>query len=211
MLKFLPKDVSFFELLEASASRSREAVNELQRLVAGDPTAREVLRERRKAEHRREGPTYALVDKLNATFLTPLDREDLHDLAFRLDDILDAILLAADRVTLYRIDAFAGHVPQLLGLLEASHAPLHAGLEALRSPSTHAVALEQARVLHGLGIEADELHHAALEALYAIPMESPALVLEAVKLKEIYDQLKRALDAAEDVADIIHGIVVKNA
>ncbi|MEB3328527.1 MAG: DUF47 family protein [Candidatus Sericytochromatia bacterium] len=211
MLKFLPKDVTFFELLEASAARAEAAIEELQRLVGGDAAAATALRERRRAEHRREGPTYTLIDKLNGTFLTPLDREDLHDLAFRLDDILDAILIAADRVTLYRIDAYAGSVPQLLGLLQATQAPLQAGLAALRSPQTHSVALEQARVLHGLGLQADELHHEALAQLYAIPMESPQLVLEAIKLKEIYDQLKRALDAAEDVADILHGIVIKNA
>ncbi|MEB3198234.1 MAG: DUF47 family protein [Candidatus Sericytochromatia bacterium] len=211
MLKFLPKDLSFFELLEASAARIYDATCELQRFVAGDAAAGEALRERRRAEHRREGPTYALIDKLNGTFLTPLDREDLHDLAFRLDDILDAVLISADRVTLYRIEAYAGHVPAMLALLMGTQGPLQAGLVALRSPQTHALALEQARVLHGLGLEGDDLHHQALAALYAIPMEGPQLVLEAIKLKEIYDQLKRALDAAEDVADILHAIVVKNA
>lgn len=211
MLKYLPKDTTFFDLLDASAARLSTTLTEVQQYTQGHREVEQALRERRKAEHRREGPTYQLIDKLNGTFLTPLDREDLHELAFRLDDILDALLLAADKISLYRIDAYAGHVPLFLELLSDVQVPLQRSLKALRSPDTYREGLAEADVLHGLGVRGDELHHEALANLYKIPLESPQMVLEVIKLKEIYDQLKRALDATEDVADTVHGIVVKNA
>jgi uncharacterized protein Yka (UPF0111/DUF47 family) len=85
------------------------------------------------------------------------------------------------------------------------------GVGRLRKPKELKEALDTARKIHRIGNDADQRLHGALEALFAAPVETPADVLETIKTKEVYETLKKAIDRCEDVADLIHGVVVKNA
>lgn len=211
MMKLIPPNTTFFDLLEASARRARDAARQLEKLVKEEPGAWEAFVEMRALGHTDEGITHQLIDKLNKTFVTPLDREDIHDLAFKLDGITGAILVAADRIRVYRTGRRETHAPQLLGLLLLACEEVCNGVGRLRKPKELKEALDTARKIHRLGNDADQRLLGALEALFGTPVETPADVLETIKTKEVYESLKKAIDRCEDVADLIHGVVVKNA
>jgi hypothetical protein len=210
-MKLIPQNPTFFDLLEASARRALDAARLLDRLVKEEPGVWEKFVEMRALGHTDEGITHQLIDKLNKTFVTPLDREDIHDLAFKLDGITGAILIAADRISVYRTAQRETHAPVLLGLLVLACEEVCTGVARLRKPKELKEALETARKIHRIGNDGDLRLHAALETLFGTPVETPADVLETIKTKEVYETLKKAIDRCEDVADLIHGVVVKNA
>lgn len=211
MMRLIPRNPTFFDLLEASARRVGEAARLLERLVAGEAGVWARFVEMRAQGHTDEGVTHQLIDKLNRTFVTPLDREDLHDLAFRLDAITSAVLIAADRVSVYETAQRPAHTPELLKLLVAACDEVAAAIGKLRRPKELKEALGTCRAIHRLGNDADVALHEALKALFAAPVETPRDVLETIKTKEVYEVLKKAIDRCEDVADLVHGVVVKYA
>ena len=211
MLKLIPQDLSFFDLLEASARRAVEAARLLERLLAEEAGAWDRVAELRALGRSDEGITHQLIDKLNRTFVTPLDREDIHDLAFKLDAVTGAILIAADRASVYGTARQAPHVPPLMQLLLGVTEEARTAVGRLRRPKELKEALGTCRAIHRLGHDADVTLHDALLALFAREVATPADVLETIKTKELYESLKKAIDRCEDVADLVHGVVVKNA
>ncbi|MDB5100629.1 MAG: phosphate transport regulator [Cyanobacteria bacterium RYN_339] len=210
-MKLIPQNPTFFDLLEASARRALDAARLLERLVKEEPGVWDKFVEMRAQGRTDEGITHQLIDKLNKTFVTPLDREDIHDLAFKLDAVTGAIVVAADRVSVYHTGRRETQAPALLALLVAACEEVCTGVGRMRKPKELKEALETARKIHRLGNDADLRLHAALEALFAEPVLTPADVLETIKTKEVYETLKKAIDRCEEVADLIHGVVVKNA
>jgi uncharacterized protein Yka (UPF0111/DUF47 family) len=210
-MKLIPQNPTFFDLLEASARRALDAARLLERLVKEEAGVWEQFVEMRALGHTDEGITHQLIDKLNKTFVTPLDREDIHDLAFKLDGVTGAILVAADRIRVYHTGRRETHAPGLMSLLVQAAEEVCTGVGRLRKPKELKEALDTARKIHRIGNDADQRLHGALEALFAAPVETPADVLETIKTKEVYETLKKAIDRCEDVADLIHGVVVKNA
>ena len=211
MMKLIPRNMTFFDLLELSARRALEAARLLEPLVRGEPDAWAYFVALRAQGHTNEGATHHLIDKLNRTFVTPLDREDIHDLAFKLDAVTGSVLVAADRIAIYGTAERPRHVPELVTLLIAACIEVVSAVGRLRKPKELRDALQTCRAIHRLGNDADVALHAALVALFAEPVTLPADVLETIKTKEVYESLKKAIDRCEDVADLVHGVVVKNA
>jgi uncharacterized protein Yka (UPF0111/DUF47 family) len=210
MLRFIPKDTTFFDLLDASAERALEAATSLEeassaaRIGTARLDALQVFR-------RQEGsPTRAIVDHLNRTFVTPIDREDIHALALKLDDIIDAVVTAGDRLHLYRLEARPSGVSDLMGLLREGCGQVRDGVRNLRVNALDDQ-LALCHRVHDLGNRADLAMHSALDALFNQPVSTPADVLAIIKVKEVYDYLKRAIDSCEGLADQLHAIAVKNA
>lgn len=211
MMKLLPQNMTFFDLLEASSRRVLDSARLLDRLVRGDREAWERCQALRAQGHTDEGVTHQLIDKLNRTFVTPLDREDIHDLAFKLDAITGAILNAAARVSAYRFKDEPTQVLTLMKILLAACEDVVSAVSKLRKPKDLKEALTVCRSIHRLGNDADVALHAALDALFSSPVEAPADVLAAMLAKDVYEVLKKAIDRCEDVADLVHGVAVKNA
>ncbi len=208
--RLTPHERGFYPLFTRAAENIVAAAEELTKLVAAEPSGRPVLAARVKdLEHTGDDLTHEIMVKLNSVFVTPFDREDIYRLASSLDDVLDAIEEAADRIVLYRLDALpAGISVQADVLLRAARATASAmpGLEKLDSLREYWVPV------NSLEDEGDEAYRELLRDLLAPTNDaSPLDVLTVLKIKEIVETLEEAADAFETVANTVESIAVKEA
>ncbi|MCE3555266.1 DUF47 family protein [Pseudonocardia sp. RS11V-5] len=209
--RLTPHERGFYPLFTRAAENIVVAANELNALVRAPSDERAAIAKRVKdAENAGDEVTHEILVKLNSVFVTPFDREDIYRLAGSLDDVVDAIEEAADRIVLYRLERLpAGIAMQVDVLCRAAAATAEAmprleRMSQLRDYWIHVNSLED---------EADEAYHAVLAGLLT-PDEAitdPAAVLEIIKLKEVVDTLEEAADAFETVANTVESIAVKEA
>lgn len=203
-VRFLPKDEGFFTLFDQLSSRLNAAATHLQALVA-DPSQRESLTVKIKAEeHAADALTYEVLQRIDRSFVTPLDREDIHLLTNRLDNVVDLIDGTARRVTMYRIDESRPAANELTRVLRAAAETITEGVKHIRKPQeVHRVA----RRVKELEEEADQIYSQAISELF----DGRPDPLEVIKWKEIYDNLEHAVDECEDVANVLESISLKNS
>ena len=145
-----------------------------------------------------------VLKRLHRTFVTPIDREDIHALAMALDDVADAIDDAAGLLKLYHIEALRDGVRELARIITAQTEQVLAAMRALRHTTGVSPATSE---INRLEHEADLVHRRAVEALFANERDPIAVI----KWKEIFDYLEAATDRAEDIANVLDGVVVKHA
>ncbi|MBK7596557.1 MAG: DUF47 domain-containing protein [Gemmatimonadetes bacterium] len=205
-IRLLPRDERFFELFTKLATTTVEASRRLIELFTEQGEARWAAVELIKAlEHEADETTHAIVTRLDRSFITPFDREDIHELASRLDDVIDRIDSVARRSRIFRID----EVPE--GALLLSEVVHRAAVEVLRAvealekgpPST---VLAACRDIKRLEEEGDALYHEWLGRLFE-PGADPLMV---IKWKELYDTLEKTLDSAEDAANVLESVTIKH-
>jgi predicted phosphate transport protein (TIGR00153 family) len=155
-------------------------------------------------EHACDGRTRSIIDRLNRTFVTPLDREDIHALAISLDDVMDAIDAAAAVIRLYKITEIRPHARRLAEIICDSCDRIVEALSILEKQSQGV--LELAARVNQLEREADRVHQDAIVALFD-EEQNPIAV---IKWKEIFDFLEAATDRCEDVGNLLEGVVVKH-
>ncbi|HEY9857303.1 MAG TPA: DUF47 family protein [Stenomitos sp.] len=211
MISLIPREETFFDLLEASAKNVIDTARLLRDMVEDYRNLPERFQKIRETEHAGDRITHQIMDKLNRTFITPIDREDIHSLAFALDDIVDSIELVADRFLLYKIEKPTSMTLSLVRILVRCCEEIHAAMGLLRHPKRMKEILDHTIEINRLENEGDQLSRAALEKLFDDPGETPHAILEIIKWKELYDVLEEAIDFTEDVADRLHGVVIKNA
>jgi len=205
-LRFIPREERFFELFDEQARNIVKAADLLVSLV-GEPTRAAALRDEiEEVEHEGDITTHEIADRLNRTFVTPFDHEDIHALAGRLDDVLDNIEATADRMFLYEAGP-AG--PEMIGLVEVlaeTAKALEKAIEGMKDIGRNARRiLDYCIEIHRLENIGDEESRLALAKLF-----KGSDALHALKWKEIYDHVEEAVDKCEDVASIVEGIVVKH-
>ena len=207
MFKLIPREESFFDLLSASAKNALASARLLRDLVEDYRDVPGRLQKLTDAEHAGDHVTHQILEKLNKTFVTPLDREDIHALTIDLDDIVDSIELVADRLLLYQIERPTELMISMVRLLERCCEQIDQAVPLLRHSKRLREILPHSIEINRLENEADKLNRAALSSLF----ENPQDVLYVIKWKEVYDTLEQAIDTTENVADLLHGIVIKNA
>lgn len=207
MFRLIPREESFFDLLEVSAKNVLSGARLLRDLVEDYRDVPGRFQKLTDAEHAGDHVTHQILEKLNKTFVTPLDREDIHALTIDLDDIIDSIELVADRLLLYRIERPTDLMISMVRLLERCCEQIDQAIPLLRNPRRMKEILAHSIEINRLENEADKLNRTALSSLFDHPRD----VLEVIKWKEVYDTLESAIDMTEDVADQLHGIVLKNA
>jgi predicted phosphate transport protein (TIGR00153 family) len=208
--RLTPHERGFYPLFTRAAENIVRAADELATLVATPPAERAAFAERvKEAEHAGDEVTHEILVKLNSTFVTPFDREDIYRLTSSLDDVIDAMEDAADRIVLYRIGALPAGVQTQVDVLQraakatAAAMPQLATMAKLREYWVHVNALEE---------EGDVAYRALLEQLLCPSGEvDPAGVLTILKLKEVIDTLEEAVDAFETVANTVESIAVKES
>jgi predicted phosphate transport protein (TIGR00153 family) len=208
--RLTPHERGFYPLFTRAAQNIVVAADLLADLVAAETPARPALAAKVKdTEHDGDSVTHEILVKLNSTFVTPFDREDIYRLASSLDDVLDAIEEAADRVVLYRLDVLPpGIAAQCEVLCRAAAATAEAmpkleKVEQLQSYWIHVNSLEN---------EADDVYRALLGDLLAPPDDAPPSdVLTVLKVKEVVEVLEQAADAFETVANTVESIAVKES
>ena len=202
--RLIPREERFFDDFVAMAEQIRVGARLLEEMLAPDHPVWDKADEIKEVEHKCDFLTHEVMQRLNRTFVTPFDREDIHALARSLDDVMDAIDASAAFVRLYRIDRVRPDARELARIVMASVEQVHRamqGLERLRGVTDPSVEINR------LENEADRTHQAAVSRLFA--EENDPLTI--MKWKEILDFLEDATDRCEDVANVIEGVFVKHA
>ncbi len=155
-------------------------------------------------EHKGDDMTHGILTKLNQTFITPFDREDIYRLASSLDDVLDFVYAAGVRLTMYKITSAPSAAYKLADLIVSQAEQLSQALSKLEKKNEHV--LENCVEINRLENEADQIARAAIAALFDKERDPISLI----KLKELYEVLETATDKAEDAANVLEGVVLKS-
>lgn len=203
-MRLIPHEPRFFELFAELSSYLTEGAN-LLRNILEDPRDLDMKVEQVQAiEHKGDRATHAIITKLNQTFITPFDREDIHRLASSLDDVLDFTNLAATRLAMYRITQPPPAAAELAGLIVLQSEELARGVSVLEKNGDVTKYCEEVNRLED---EADHVGRRAIAQLF----ESEKDPIQLIKLKELYEVLEVATDKAEDAANVLETIFLKNA
>lgn len=203
--RLTPQDTSFFSLFATSAGLLVEATHELMKFLEVEPSGRKQIAERlRELEHAADDATHELIKKVNSSFITPFDREDIHGLAASLDDCMDLIEETADLIVLYRLgdlpDGLAQQFEILARMAEVT-AEAMPRLRSLKDLSSYWIEINR------LENQADDLHR----TMMADQFNNATDAVYLIKIKDIIDGFEDAADAFEKVAHLIEGIAVKES
>lgn len=204
MSKLFKKDEKFFKIFGQMTVHILEAAELLGNMVR-NPTAdlAPLASKIKDLEHKGDELTHRVIDELNKTFITPIDREDIHDLSAALDDVLDLIDSTAIRIVLFRITEPIRSVPEMCAVLLSQTMEIGAAVSNLQD-NDHVV--ERCIEINRLENDADRLFQSAIAALFE-EVKDP---IDVIKRKEIIETLEAATDKAEDVANVLESIIVKN-
>jgi predicted phosphate transport protein (TIGR00153 family) len=204
LLSLVPRDRVFFDLFREAGQNTLRAARLLQEMLGTWPEGASLAREILLAEQEGDRITHDIVRRLNETFVTPLDREDIYGLATQVDDIVDYIEEAADFLGLYKIEAPMEQAQALADVLVASCEQLDGALSKLRGFKD----LEHYWIeIHRLENDGDRISRDAVASLFADGID-PMVV---IRWKDIFAVLERAIDATETAAHILEGVVIKNS
>jgi predicted phosphate transport protein (TIGR00153 family) len=203
--RLTPQDTSFYDLFARSANHLVDGSALLTQLVGADAGAREVLAKRmRDSEHAADESTHELLRKVNSSFITPFDREDIYLLASNLDDCMDEMEAAADLIVLYQIGTLPSGVSTQVEVLVRMSELTAEAMPRLRSMRDLA---EYWIEINRLENQADQVYRRLLAELFNGDLKATAIM----KLKEVIDVLEAAADAFEKVAHTVEGIAVKES
>ncbi len=201
---FAPRDRVYFELFEESGRNVLRSAELLDELLRGYPDSKALAREIRDLEHNGDRITHEIIDRLNHSFVTPIDREDILALASALDDIVDYIEEVADYLGLYKIEAPMQQAIELAAVLKQTSIHVAEAIPQLRGfndISEHTVEINR------LENDGDRITREAVASLFDGGID-PMVV---IRWKDLFERLEEAIDAAEHVAHILEGIVIKNS
>ncbi len=201
---FAPKEREFFNLFEEASRNILKSAESLDKMMSTYPDEAELAREILICEQDGDRITHDIHRRLNQTFVTPIDREDIYELAGALDDIVDWIEETADFLGLYQIEAPMQQAQALSAVLVKSARQVNEAMPRLRSfKDIHQYTVE----INSLENEGDQLHREALAALFKGGIDP----MTVIRWKDIYQRLENAIDATEKVAHILENIVIKNS
>ncbi len=202
------QDPVFYDLLEAQADAAHRAAQSFAALVADFGQAESYAHALKKIEAEADELTHELVNKADAKFVTPLDKEDMHHLSESLDSITDHLEAAGARVGLYQLTQVRPDLPPMAAILVRTTEATRTAVGILRHLKDHKSLEEVFVTVHALENESDQAYRAALGLLFNEPN---ADALYVMKWKELYDRVELTVDECENVADILESLVVKYA
>jgi uncharacterized protein len=203
-LSLLPRDRTFFDLFIEAGENTVKASRLLDQMMATWPDSGDLSKQVVDAEQEGDRITHAIIKRLNSTFVTPIDREDIYGLATQMDDIVDYTEEAADFLGLYKIEAPMSQAQELTKVLVAACEQLAAGLDHLRDFKD----LDKYWIeIHRLENDGDRISRDAVASLFSNGID-PMVV---IRWKDMFAVLENAIDATETAAQILEGIVIKNS
>ena len=204
MVRLIPRETKFFEIFENMASNVTEGARVLHQILQTFENVEAGVQRIKEIEHRGDDMTHAVMTKLNQTFITPFDREDIHRLASSLDDVLDFVNAAGQRLVLYKIRRATSPAAELAGLIVRQSEELTKAVSLLEK-NKHV--LEHCVEINRLEDEADRVCRQAIANLFDDEKDP----IELIKMKELYEVLEMATDKAEDAANVLEAVVLKSA
>jgi predicted phosphate transport protein (TIGR00153 family) len=200
-LRLMPRDVKFFDLLQAESENLSAAARELRGLLDSFDDLDARIARIQELEHTGDEIGERISERLEEAFITPIDREDIHELSRRMDDVVDRIQETAEAMRLYDVKAPTAEAQRLAAILEEQAIEIAAAMSKLESMKGHS----DLRRVHELENEADGLSRAAIGRLFRESVDP----LEVIKWRDIYGSLEESIDAAEDVAEIMQRVIHK--
>lgn len=203
MVQLIPKDTSFFRMFSAMSENLIAGARTLTDLFADYRDVEWKIDSIRKIEREGDELTHAILTKLNQTFITPFDREDIYQLASQLDDVLDFIHTATTRILMYRITAPPPAAGELAKIILMQSEELQKAVSLMQKNGN---ILAHCVEINRLENEADNVAQQAIASLFEHEKDPITLI----KIKELIEFLERATDKAEDVANVLESVVLKN-
>jgi predicted phosphate transport protein (TIGR00153 family) len=203
-MRLIPKDTKFFQLFAELSTAMNEGARLLQSILQDPRDLERRVDEVQAIEHRGDKATHAIITKLNQTFITPFDREDIHRLASSLDDVLDFVNAAATRLVMYKILQPPATSAELAGIIVLQTEELARGVSMLEKNNG---VLQHCDEVNRLEDQADHVSRKAIAGLFELEKDP----IQLIKMKELYGVLETATDKAEDAANVLEAIVLKSA
>jgi hypothetical protein len=202
-MRLIPRETKFFDLFAELSACLNEGAKLLRSILAEPRDLALRVEQVQAIEHKGDRATYAIITKLNQTFITPFDREDIHRLASSLDDVLDLMNAAAVRLVMYNITNPPPVSAELAGLVVLQCEELAKGVSLLEK---NGHVMSHCAEVNRLEDLADHVSRRAIADLF----EHEKDPIQLIKLKELYETLETATDKAEDAANVLEAIVVKS-
>ena len=206
MFNLLPKDTVFFDLFEEIARHIVSCAEHLRKLTKKFPDIAGEIQHIRDEEHEADQLAHTALDRLDRTFITPFDREDIHELVGGLDDIIDNIDALAKRFPLFHIESIEPDFQKQTDVLVQATVAVSDAVHRLRKSRKLSELSDKLIEIHHKESIGDDNHHAAMSRLFAGATEP----LHVLKWKELYDLVEEAIDGCEDVGNTLERIVLKN-
>jgi len=206
---FTPKDKNFFPLFERATANLLETTKVLVELVntSSPERKRELFKEIERLEHVGDSITHETFHELSSNFITPFDREDIHALVTAIDDIVDYVHGSTKRIELYKVEVMTPAIVKLAELIHKCAEELNTAVKELRNLKNITTIKEATVRINSIENHADDIFDNALAQLF----ENEKNAVEVIKMKDVLSALETATDKAEDAADVINSILVKNA
>ena len=203
MVRIIPKDNSFFQMFSVMSDNLIAGASTLVDLFADYHDVERKIDQIRRIEHEGDELTHAILTKLNQTFITPFDREDIHQLASKLDDVLDFINASGARIVMYRITTPPPAAGELAKIILKQSQELQKAVSLMQKNGN---ILSHCVEINRLENEADLVAQQAIARLFECEKDP----INLIKIKELLEFLERATDKAEDVANVLETVVLKN-
>jgi len=201
--RILPRELGFFDLFAKQAENIHSGADALLKMLTHYTGVPEQVQIVKAIEHEGDEITHSIFTKLNQTFITPFDREDIHELCSQLDDVIDLIDAAASRFVLYRVDSIRPGTLDLVKVLVSATMEV----EAVKALATPEKALKHCIEINRYENESDRLCRTLIAQLFDEEKDS----VQIIKWKEIFEVIETAVDKCEDVANVIEGVILKSA
>jgi uncharacterized protein Yka (UPF0111/DUF47 family) len=203
-VRLIPRDEQFFPMFGELAEKLSQAADLLAQLFADPERLQELVQKIKDVEHQADVLTHDIIVRIDKSFVTPIDREDIHLLASRLDDVIDLVDGVARRAQMFRIRQYRPQAAELADVLRRGAFSLTEAVQNLKKPK---VILQRSGELKKLEEEGDAIYHAAIGSLF----DDGADALEVIKWKELFDKLEDAVDLCDDVWNVVESIAIKNS
>jgi len=205
--RLLPRETSFFDFFERHAAITVEGAQEFLSLASTGANVLAKAKRIKEIEHEADTITHHCVEALHKTFITPIERDDIYRLITKMDDIMDYVEAAAERIALYKLTQMNSDVKDLADVLLRATLEIQQAVRLLRSMENAAAISKKCIDINRLENEADSLLRSAVARLFDEEQD----VRQIIKWKEVYENLENATDRCEDVANILEGVVLEHA
>jgi predicted phosphate transport protein (TIGR00153 family) len=206
MFNLLPKDTVFFDVFEKLSRHAVSSAEHLRKLAKAFPEGNSEIQRIREEEHSADEVAHMALDRLDRTFITPFDREDIHTLVGELDDIVDGIDALAKRFPLYHVKSVEPTFQKQTDVLVQATVAVSEAVHRLRKSRKLSELSDRLIEIHRLESMGDDNHHAAIMELFG----ENADPMRALRWKDLYDLIENAIDGCEDVGNTLERIVLKN-
>jgi len=197
----------FFDFFERHAAKTLEAAQLLRRMLEDTKDAEQQAAQIKSIEHEGDQLTHRAIETLHQTFITPIDRGDIHRLISRLDDVLDLVDSTAERIWLYQMETAEPEALSLASVLISAVSEVHRAMTQLRNLKDRNAIIQTCMEINRYENEGDQLIRKAVARLFREERDA----IRLLKWKEIYDYLEDAVDRCEDVANVLEGVALEYA